>query len=322
MSIINTSNKYNVQNYNYIEDYNYMEVMPMGQLYIEENRKEIKAHGDYHFPVNISEESIGKYEGGAFPWHWHPEIELTWIQSGQIEYCVNENRYTLSEGDGLFCTTNALHAGYMVDNQNCDYLSITFHPRFIYGYEGSLLHTKYVDYITTNAQWSSLKLDQQIDWQREIVEKIQKIYQMSLNPPMDFELQVHIELSMIWQKLFDYFSNLPEPSTRDAEHLSRLKTILVFIHEHYSEPISLEDIAASVNICRSECCRFFKKHMHMTLFEYLMFYRIQQSLPLLKSNESVTKIAGMVGFSNPCYYGKIFKRYMNCSPSQYKRESQ
>ena len=133
---------------------------------------------------------------------------------------------------------------------------------------------------------------------------------------------MHIELTIIWQKLFNYFSNLPESNARETEHWTRLKTILLFIREHYSEQITLEDIASSVNICRSECCRFFKKHMHMTLFEYLMFYRIQQSLPLLKSNESVTKIAGMVGFSNPCYYGKIFKRYMNCSPSQYKRESQ
>ncbi len=294
----------------------------MGHIYIEDNQKEIKAHGDYHFPVNISEESIGKYEGGAFPWHWHPEVELTWIQSGQIEYCVNENRYMLTAGDGLFCNANTLHAGYMIENENCDYLSITFHPRFIYGYVGSLLHTKYVDYITNNQQWDSLKLSRSKEWQQDILAHIQKIYELSQNPSNDVEIQINIELTIIWQKLFNYFSTLPESNIRETEHLDRLKTILLFIREHYSEAITLEEIAASVNICRSECCRFFKKHMHMTLFEYLMFYRIQQSLPLLKNNESVTKIAGMVGFSNPCYYGKIFKRYMNCSPSQYKRESQ
>jgi AraC-like DNA-binding protein len=59
----------------------------------------------------------------------------------------------------------------------------------------------------------------------------------------------------------------------------------------------------------------------MTLFDYLLYYRIQQSLPLLKGGGSITDIAGTVGFSNPCYYGKIFRRYMNCSPREYRQNS-
>jgi hypothetical protein len=199
-------------------------------------------------------------------------VELTWIQSGQIEYCVNETRYMLTAGDGLFCNANTLHAGYMIENENCDYLSITFHPRFIYGYVGSLLHTKYVDYITNNQQWDSLKLNSSKEWQQDILARIQKIYELSQNPPNDVEIQMNIELTIIWQKLFNYFSTLPESNFRETEHLDRLKTILLFIREHYSEAISLEDIAASVNICRSECCRFFKKHMKCAPREYRARY--------------------------------------------------
>ena len=59
--------------------------------------------------------------------------------------------------------------------------------------------------------------------------------------------------------------------------------------------------------------------MKMTIFDYLLSLRVQNSLPLLMAGESVTKIAGMVGFSTPAYYGQIFKRYMGCSPSQYRK---
>ena len=70
----------------------------MVQIHTEKNQKEIKRHGNYEFPVNISPESIQSYEQGYFLWHWHPEIELTWIISGQMEYYVNDrNTFFLRE---------------------------------------------------------------------------------------------------------------------------------------------------------------------------------------------------------------------------------
>ena len=54
---------------------NYKDIEEM-QIHIEKNQKEIKEHGNYGFPVNVSVEKIEAYEQGAFLWHWHPEIEL------------------------------------------------------------------------------------------------------------------------------------------------------------------------------------------------------------------------------------------------------
>lgn len=294
----------------------------MIQIHTTDSQLEMKAHGDYRFPVYISEESIGIYEGGAFMWHWHPEIELTWIQSGRIDYRVNEQQYILNQGEGLFCNSNALHSGYMTDHMNCEYLSVTFHPRFIYGYETSILQTRYVDFITSSPRLSSLALLPDISWQSEILDTIKRIYGWSKNPPADYELSIHLALTRIWQLLYRYFTSLPDTDEPEVQHLDRLRRILTYIQAHYKEPLTLEDIAGSVNICKSECCRFFKKHMHMTLFDYLLFYRIQQSLLLLKGDDSITDIAGIVGFANPCYYGKIFKRYMNCSPREYRKDMQ
>lgn len=289
------------------------------QIQIQQNQKEIKEHGSFDFPVHISEESISHYEGGSFLWHWHPEIEFTWIMEGQIDYRVNEKQYILHSGEGLFCNANALHSGYMTNISSCSYLSVTFHPRFIYGYEHSLLQTKYVNFITACSDWSSLKLSPDILWQFDILDTLKSIYAIAKAPEDDYEIQLHIMITQIWQMLYLYFAELPKQNLPPDDSLERLKTILSFIQTHYQESITLEEIAATVNICKSECCRFFKKHMHMTLFEYLMFFRIQQSITLLQSGSNVAEAGTMSGFSDPCYYGKIFKRYMNCSPGQYKK---
>lgn len=292
------------------------------QLNINKEKKELKTHGDYAFPVNISEEILSHYEGGTFLWHWHPEIELTYIVDGQIEYNINEKSYILKKGDGVFGNSNTMHSGKMVENKDCTYLSVTFHPRFIYGFENSLIQTKYVNFILGNHRISSLKLTDDVDWQRDILNFLNTLYkEVVLNKKEFDELIIHIEFSKFWLNIYKYFSSLPDTGKRNENNISRIKDILTYIHHNYSEPLTLDDIANNVNLCKSECCRFFKKNMKITLFDYLLFYRIQQSLPMLTDNDniSITEISEKCGFSNSCYYGKIFKRYMKCTPSEYRK---
>lgn len=289
------------------------------QIITQKNQKELKEHGNYAFPVNISIEKIQSYEKGIFLWHWHPEVELTLILSGEIEYQVDDSTYLLSAGDGLFCNSNALHSGHMREDIECTYLSITFHPRFLYGYENSILQTKYVNPIISNELWPSLLLTHSTAWQKEILEYISKIYELYQASPDDFELQTHVLLLNIWHKFYHYFSTQPNHKRKPNQHLQRLRDILLFIEEHYNQDISLDDIAKIANICKSECCRFFKKQMEMTIFDYILYLRIQNSLPLLKKTDSITEVATMVGFASPSYYSQIFKRYMKCTPMEYKK---
>ena len=289
------------------------------QIQINEDKKELKQHGDYTFPVNLSGEMLSRYEGGAFFWHWHTEIELTLVLKGQIEYRVNERTYHLKAGDGLFCNSNAMHAGMRIDNQDCQYFSTTFHPRFLYGFENSILQTKYVDPVLNAPAFASAVFLSSEEWASEILSLLREIYALYLQPAPDQELRLHILISEIWRHLYGHFTScsFEEPSSSDS--IGRLKEILSFIHTSYAKQITLEEIADHVHLSKSECCRFFKRHMNMTVFDYLLYYRIQQSLPLLQEGLcTISKAAESCGFSNACYYGKLFKRYMNCTPRQYQ----
>lgn len=289
------------------------------QIITNDNNREAKEHGSFPFPVYISVEQIQAYDHGTFLWHWHPEIELTWIMSGEMEYQINDTTYKLSAGDGIFGNSNSLHTGRRINGHQCTYLSITFHPRFLYGYENSILQTKYVRFITANESWASLPLKQDLKWQEEILEAIKEIYELSKTPEDDFELSVHRKLMYIWHRLYLYFSTQPENMNKSFIHIQRLRELLKFIHENYTSEISLDDIAEATSLSKSECCRFFKKHMDMTIFDYILYYKIQKSLPMLSEDQSITDTALSVGFSSASYYTQIFKRYMDCTPLQYKK---
>ena len=65
------------------------------QIQTNQKQRELKDHGTFAFPVNVSHENLFSYERSSFFWHWHPEIELTLIVSGDINYQVNDKTYHL-----------------------------------------------------------------------------------------------------------------------------------------------------------------------------------------------------------------------------------
>lgn len=292
------------------------------ELQVNEQGQETKLHGTYGFPVNLGHKRISAYETGSFPWHWHNEIELTLVLAGEMEYRVNDSSYLLKEGEGLFCNANALHTGSMHAESDCDYLSLTFHPRFLYGYEGSVIRTKYVESIIESSALSSLQLTGEIPWQREALDSLRRIYGLFREKPELYELEVQRLLLGIWAGLYrNYGDEVQRAPVEDAEKIERLRALLSFLHGHYAEKVTLEDAARQVNLCKSECCRFFKKQMGISIFEYLLEYRVAQSMDLLKKGYTVAETSERCGFSTPAYFTKVFHARTGRSPSRYRKES-
>ena len=70
------------------------------QIITDPAGKELKKHGDSSFPFLVSYERLSGYETGSFLWHWHPEIELTYIEKGEMLYKINQNTFHLKRGTG------------------------------------------------------------------------------------------------------------------------------------------------------------------------------------------------------------------------------
>ena len=288
------------------------------ELRVNKEKRELKTHGTYEFPVNISRKRISSYETGAFPWHWHDEVEMTLILSGEIDYRVNDQSYHLKEGEGLFCNSDALHAGSRVGETDCDYVSLTFHPRLLGGYEGCVIRRKFVDVIVGGG-CASLALSPETSWQRIVLQGLGEIYRLSQERSDMFELEVQ-QLLGIWGELFRHWEDQGQTAS-DPEKIQRLRVILSYLHQHYGEKVTLEEVAKEVGLCKSECCRFFRRQMRQSLFDYLLDYRIGRSLPLLREGQAtVAQVASQVGFSNPAYFSKVFRSRMKRSPRDYRAQ--
>lgn len=101
------------------------------------------------------------------------------------------------------------------------------------------------------------------------------------------------------------------PAKKISRDRKTLDTFLTYIHSHYTGKISLKDLADAVSVSPGECERLCKRLLHQTPMNYLMTYRIEQSIPLLvNTSYTITEIALQVGFSGASYYTEIFHRIM------------
>lgn len=290
------------------------------RLKIDEEQKEIKSHGSYGFPVLVSYERLSWFDTGEFPWHWHPEIELTLIMEGDIAYQVNDSLYYMKAGEGLFCNTNVLHCGHGYQSADCSYLSVTFHPRLLYGYSSSVMQNKYMNRILKSPSAASIHFVPDEMWHREVLKRIERIRLLKEMHPVSEELQIQIALMEIWKEIFEHVRIGENSYTENGRDTERIRRIMEYIQKHYGEKITLEDLAEEIHLCKSESCRLFKRYMNESMFDYLLNYRVERSLELLRqSSMDVTQIAGQVGFVNPGYYSRIFKRKMGCTPLEYRK---
>lgn len=99
----------------------------------------------------------------------------------------------------------------------------------------------------------------------------------------------------------------------------RLLKMIDFLQKNYQKKFVLDELCDSVNLCRSACCRYFKRMMNMSISDYLNEYRLSQALFLLDNTDnSVTEIAVHSGFTSASYFISKFKEKTWLTPLEYK----
>ena len=289
------------------------------QIITNQFQKELKQHGNEQFPFLVSYQKLSEYESGSFMWHWHPEIEITYVQKGTMCYKVNHMVYHLKEGDIVFNNSGALHSGTMENQKDCAYIPVTFDSRLIYGFFQSTVNSKYVDPVIQDSMLPAICIDQSEPWHKPFREYLLRIIDLDEKKPDFYELDITICLQSMWRLLLEHITYEPQASRENSLEYDRIKKILSYIEENYQNKITLNDIAGHIHLCESECTRLFKRHMNTTLFAFLQEYRIERSLEFLQDDQPVSAVADTAGFSDPNYYSKVFAKIKGCSPREYRK---
>lgn len=96
------------------------------------------------------------------------------------------------------------------------------------------------------------------------------------------------------------------------------KRAVKFMQTNYNKPISLFDVAKELDISPFYVSKLLNKELHKTFTDFVNEIRIEQAKHLLKEHHTVKEISGEIGFRNPGYFAKIFKKIVGVTPSEYR----
>ena len=122
----------------------------------------------------------------------------------------------------------------------------------------------------------------------------------------------------------------PEKKEHDATAFMSLQIndavtekIMRYILDHISSPdLKIDEIAQAVGMSRSVLYSKIKQTVGMTPIDFVRHIRIMKATEMLQdTDESLSNIAYNVGFSDPKYFSKVFKREMGIIPSEYRERT-
>ena len=117
-------------------------------------------------------------------------------------------------------------------------------------------------------------------------------------------------------------TNIPDNDINKNELSQRIFKAVVFIQQHYNEPISLEQIAREANLNPEYLSRVFKEETGYNYSAFLSNIRLKKAEYLLINTvEKVQNIAEMVGYSNVSYFSTIFKKKYGVNPYEFRRNN-
>ena len=106
------------------------------------------------------------------------------------------------------------------------------------------------------------------------------------------------------------------PAADEDEVVAQAKA---YIQAHLGEDISRTDIAKKVYLHPDYLSHIFRDRTGATLSDYILQERVNQAKRLLEANRMpITEIGEAVGFSNSSYFGKVFRKYVGCTPKDYR----
>lgn len=244
------------------------------------------------------------------------KLHFIYVKKGMAVCQVNQEYITVNRGEGLFINQNRMHRFVKGEGCELDILSLSVGELATEAVLGG-----FVRQIVENVELPYYKLDRMQEEQKKILELMEKIRDLAEEKEICYPLEIKSRIYQIMAALYREVEKM-QPKRKKTEHreAEKLQGMIVFLHENYKNKITLGEIAENSGISTGDLCRFFKKRMGQTPFEYLQAYRIEKSIPeLLEKADRITEVALRHGFHGSSYYAETFRKEMGCTPGEYRK---
>ncbi|KGE17168.1 helix-turn-helix transcriptional regulator [Paenibacillus wynnii] len=255
--------------------------------------------------------------------HWHEHFEIIVMEQGSAVFHIDSQPYEAQQGDVLIVPSGGLHVGYSLQGGDIRYVSIVIHSTLFNDWVPDPLHEKFVAPYLDNRLQFPVKPDEQNQTSSVYYSLLSGIIAEYQEKGPAYQLIIKNQLHLLFTLLSRAFlphQQIGKPKERLSINRERFKPLLEHLEVHFTDKISIEEAAKSVNLNPYHFCKTFKKLTGRTFVDYVNVCRMDEAERLLlETHLSVTEIAGTVGCDNPNYFTKLYKQYKGLTPSQARK---
>ena len=243
--------------------------------------------------------------------HQHNDYEINYVESGRCIMNLGNQRVVLREGSCIVVPPMLLH-NFLVDGKNgCAILQLVIPNRaeWIDPKERELILFSKTDYSKLDGCYEiSESMKNLIRYGRQIGEYgYDQLYCLETQ-------KLHLELSMEIRRM--------DENSRQYENRI-FHQVFTELNENYEQDFDLQELAGKYRISARYLRKLFEQQLGCSAIEYLTALRMEKAKRLLvESDLSISRIALEVGYNSVQYFSKIFKRKMDVSPGEFRKNGE
>ncbi len=273
-------------------------------------------HETVNYKKNMQLQLYNNDEAENYPPHWHTPFELIMpVENGYHAVCGDKD-FPLREGDVLIICPGIVHELFAPPAGE----RIIFQPSL------AQISIKELDLIISMISPAILITPEhypQIHGQvRRLMLDIREEY---MQPPLYAESSIYSKFMQILVLVGRCHAEIAKQhfdakNDKQKEYMDKFLFICNYINEHYTEQLTLEEVASLAGFSKYHFTRLFKQYADTSFYKYLNQKRIAHAKNLLINKDlSVLEVALQCGFSNLSSFLRMFKQLTGCTPTELRR---
>lgn len=259
---------------------------------------------DPKFPIVFEYVNQKRYESSNA--HWHTNLELVYLLMGEAKIVVNDQIHEAQSGDIIIFNTNDIHRIEAVSDE-IHYYSLVLDHKFCNDQGFDTMNNDF------NVVTEDLEMRNIFQIIGHEMNKEKKYYQDAVRA---------LSITMLILLFRNQRVAKEQRIDTDVPQVHYVKEAMEYIHQHYDQDLSLDEIANHVGISKYHFSRVFKDVTSLTINQYINNLRCKQARQLLLTTElPVSQIAEQTGFRSVSYFTKAYKRLFSQTPTESRKES-
>jgi AraC-like DNA-binding protein len=251
-----------------------------------------------------------------FFWHYHPEIELVYVEAVTGIRHVGQHISSYMDSDLVLIGPNIPHLNFDYGVET-EYMQIVV--QLSENFMGTALtHVPELEDIRTLFDRAAYGLAFGGQTKAEVGTRLKAMQQQ------DKFTQLFSLLN-----IFQFLAGSTEATELNQTDTSvklflndkiRMGTVYEYVQQHYQHRVYVDDVAALVHLSTPAFCRYFKRHTRITFTDFVNQYRISQARTLLLRDISISAAADAAGFQNISHFNKLFKKSTGDTPGAFRKK--